>query len=282
MKYALLISFILLLLTPILLRTKLESRDVHINSHEPTLPSPTPVYNPLATPIPLPIFTTSLIKTGQHPFSYISKNGTVIQYLLYFPKQFNSNKKWPLMVFMQGDGQRGNNPELLKDEYLPKMLERDNDMPLIVLSPMLVSSINSDILNLTDELITHILQALPIDTNQLYMSGISLGGVSTWKYALLHPNLFAAIIPISGGYIDNEKDIPKNICDIKKVAIWSFYGDSDPGQKSFESGIIENELKHCGAVVKTTIYKDTNHQDTWHKAYEDPELWKWILSRRSN
>lgn len=222
------------------------------------------------------------ISVGQKSYSFKSSSGVELKYLFYVPESYDPYKKWPLIVFLQGDGQRGDSPEILKNEYIPQLLEVNNDLPTLVVSPLLISGRWADHLEIIEELVDYLINTLPIDSNRLYLTGLSVGGFDTWLYALSYPNRFAAIAPVAGGYIQGNPDTPPNICDIKKIWVWTFHGDSDDNVKLYQTININmvDALKKCGGKrVKFTLYEQTEHIYTWHKAYEDENLWKWLLSK---
>jgi predicted peptidase len=129
-----------------------------------------------------------------------------------------------------------------------------------------------------DEMVTHLEQTLPIDTHRLYLTGASLGAFGTWAYALKDPERFAAIAPMSGGYLRQVKQVPPDICKLKPVALWDFHGAQDNLVPVWQSQIMVDALKACGGDVKFTLYPDLGHVDTWLRAYQDPALWDWFLA----
>jgi predicted peptidase len=194
------------------------------------------------------------------------------------PASFEPSKQWPLVVFLHGSGERGGTPELLKQEYLPKMLEVKTDMPFLVVSPVLPSGQWEDYLGPVDDLVMQLVETLPVDPDRLYLTGLSLGGFGTWAYALQYPQRFTAIAPISGGYIHGSKDVPVGVCKLKDVAVWVFHGDSDDGVKPFQAQVMVDALKPCGGEVKFDLYPNTGHSGAWFNAYEQSDLWDWLLA----
>ena len=125
-----------------------------------------------------------------------------LEYLLYLPKGYakGSNaakKKWPLMLFLHGRGERGNDLEMVKLYGPPKLIEAGQEFPFIVVSPQCPTGdgwAKPPLGPLLDDLEQH----LQMDTTRVYLTGLSMGGSATWGMAKDFPNRFAALVPICG------------------------------------------------------------------------------------
>ena len=198
------------------------------------------------------------------------------RYLLYLPKAYDPNqpKRWPLILFLHGAGQRGNWLWLVKVTGLPRMfwpnlLHRRKDFPFIVVSPQCARNVwwSTDALN---ALLNEVVNKYMVDNERIYVTGLSMGGFATWSLAMKYPHRFAAIAPICGG------GNPANVCAIKHLPVWTFHGARD---KTVPIGQTENlveALKKCGGNVRFTIYPRAGH-DAWTETYANPELYTWFL-----
>ena len=213
---------------------------------------------------------------GQHPQSFektISKTVSS-RFLRYLPEGYDADatKKWPLIVFLHGSGERGDDLEQVKANGPHKLFERDHRFPFIVVSPQAPAdtSWDSDTINtLLDELTAR----LPVDPDRIYLTGLSLGGYGTWKIATDHPQRFAAIAPVCGG---GESD---NACRLKDVPIWAFHGAKDSVVPLKEEQDMVDAVRTCGGDVKFTVYPDADH-DVWTQTYANPALYEWFLQHR--
>jgi predicted peptidase len=115
-----------------------------------------------------------------------------------------------------------------------------------------------------------------VDADRIYLTGISNGGFGAWHLALRNPELFAAVVPIAGGYKPDSEEIPNNICDLKNVPIWIFHGAKDMVVPPYQSESLVNALKACDGQVQFTLYPDADH-DSWTRTYDNPELYSWLL-----
>jgi len=204
-----------------------------------------------------------------------------LRYLLYLPKDYGKkpNAKWPMILFLHGMGERGNNLELVKKHGIPKIVEKKDDFPFVVVSPQ--CPINSMWNMMVDELhalVVDAVQRFNIDENRVYLTGLSMGGYGAWHLAAAYPDLFAAVVPICGGMI-HDKDISEQIKGLKDMPIWIFHGAKDETVPVENSKELYDALKKLGGNVKLTIYPDLGH-DSWTVTYDNPALYKWLLKQK--
>ena len=192
-------------------------------------------------------------------------------YLLYLPKDYGkeAGKKWPLMFFLHGSGESGDDIEKVKAHGPPKLIAAGKEFPFIVVSPQSPGGgWNVEVLN---GLLDDILKTYTVDTDRIYLTGLSMGGYGTWAWALDSPKRFAAIAPICGG------GTPRRARALKEMPIWVFHGAKDPTVPVKESEAMVEALKSAGASeVKFTVYPDAGH-DAWTATYDNPELYEWLL-----
>ena len=194
-------------------------------------------------------------------------------YLLYVPKTL-PDSGYPLLLFLHGSDERGNDLSNLKSKGPPSFLDKKQDFPFVVLSPQCPEGREWDTQNLL-ALLDHIEASLSIDKSRIYVTGLSMGGFATWNLAQVAPERFAAIAPIcGGGNLDR-------ICIMRDVPVWAFHGAKDTAVPYEESERLVQRLKEFGSDVKYTLYPDAGH-DSWTKTYENPELYDWLLSKSKN
>lgn len=216
------------------------------------------------------------IAAGQHVQAWSSSrdDGAERKLILYLPDDYDATapKKWPLIIFLHGSGERGVDISLVEKHGPPKIFKANGDSPFIVASPQLPENAtwSSDFVNaLLDELIVR----LNVDIDRVYLTGLSLGGHGTWSAAAKSPERFAAIAPICGrGNI-------KNACALKNVPIWAFHGDIDPVVLIGDQRNMVEAVNACGGQARFTVYPGVGH-DAWTSTYENPELYAWFLQHR--
>lgn len=220
------------------------------------------------------------IQTGQHPYSFLTSTGVELRYLLYIPEDYQPDDQWPLIVYLHGAGGVGENIELLTTEgSLLDILQKEPNFKFIVLSPQLPTGRWGKYIDPVDELVTHITELFLIDANHLYLTGISLGGLGAWQYALAYPDRFAALAPVGGAASFTSTAVPENICDLKNLPIWIFHGEDDTLLKPEQNEAVVSALQACGGNVNFTLYPGVDHLETFPLTYQNPDLYTWFLEQ---
>ena len=119
-------------------------------------------------------------------------------------------------------------------------------------------------------LVNEVEQQYRVDSNRIYGTGLSMGGLGTLAMAIREPNLFSAIIPICGG-----TDM-KNIHRLDNLPIWLFHGDRDDVIPLDNSILIYQALRSKNEHILLTVYGDVYH-DSWTQTYENEAIYKWLL-----
>ncbi len=195
-----------------------------------------------------------------------------MNYLLALPKGYDEQESWPLVLFLHGAGERGDNLELVKRNGPPMLVENGKEFPFILVSPQCPQNTWWQPTELT-ALLDQIEKDYQVDKDQIYVTGLSMGGFGTWQLAAYTPNRFAALAPVCGGGETYWTD------KFKHVPTWAFHGARDflvPVHRSQEM-VFAMEAK--GGEPKLTIYADAGH-DSWTETYNNPEFYKWLLKQK--
>jgi predicted peptidase len=211
---------------------------------------------------------------GQHAQTLEKQVAVKLNYLLYLPEGYSkeSDKKWPLILFLHGSGERGSDVSKVKVHGVPKIVEGKKDFPFIVVSPQCPENRWWEPFEL-NVLLDDIMASYHVDADRVYLTGLSMGGFGTWDLAMHSPGRFAAIAPICGG------GNPVMAFQIKNIPAWVFHGEADPVVPVQRSLEMVEALKKVKADVKLTTYPGVGH-DSWTQTYDNPELYKWFLSHR--
>ncbi|MEX1028252.1 MAG: prolyl oligopeptidase family serine peptidase [Candidatus Paceibacterota bacterium] len=193
-------------------------------------------------------------------------------YLLYLPKDYEEQESWPLLLFLHGSGERGDDLELVKVHGPPKLIAEGKDFPFIVVSPQCPKERRWEPIELV-ALLDDISKKYKVDADRIYVTGLSMGGFGTWQLASFAPNRIAAIAPICGG---GEKYWVKQFA---QLPVWAFHGAKDTGVPLERSQMMVDELKKNGGNPKLTIYPEAGH-DSWTETYDNPELYTWLLEQK--
>ncbi|MHC4864851.1 MAG: carboxylesterase family protein [Planctomycetota bacterium] len=217
----------------------------------------------------------STLSPGQHPQAFEKTITTTVRcnYLLFLPDDFRQeDQRWPLILFLHGMGQCGDDLEKVKDHGIPKVVEGRTDLPFIVVSPQCPEGQmwrNDVLINLLDE----VTGRYPVDEDRMYLTGLSMGGGGTWYLACEYPDTFAAIAPICGW------GTPSKAASLKNVPVWAFHGAEDKTIPVKHSEEMVQAVKDSGGDAKLTVYPQAGH-DSWTQTYDNRELYDWFLSHR--
>jgi len=223
---------------------------------------------------------TSLQKEGNvhmgqkaHAFDIDVVEKMTGHYLLYLPSGYGTDDgQWPLLVFLHGAGERGDDLDLVKRHGPPKIVEDRDDFPFIVLSPQCPKN-SWWSPPLVKALIDSVVATYRVDAARIYLTGLSMGGFGTWSVAAEYPELFAALLPICGG------GDPTKAERIKQIPAWIFHGGKDPVVPLEKSTEMKNALEACGADVTLTVYENLGH-DCWTKTYDNEKIYDWLLAQK--
>jgi predicted peptidase len=219
-----------------------------------------------------------------------------IRYMLFVPQGYQpKGKKWPLMLFLHGLGECSNDDLTLVKIHGPaKLVDTRPDFPFVLITPQCPppggydpskpSTLTSEqIIDLVDhawkpdeliQLVDHVVKNLNIDREQMYVTGLSMGGYGSWRLAATYPDRFAAAVIICGG---GEPE--KMARSLSRVPIWAFHGEKDTTVPVSESQRMVDAVKRAGGDVRLTIYPNVQH-NSWAQTYDNPEVYKWLLAHR--
>lgn len=218
-----------------------------------------------AAPLPAPAIE------GQHPQPSVESGGYRFQ--LYLPDGYSAGATaWPMILFLHGSGERGEDIAKVKVHGPPKVAERDGGLPFVIVSPLLPAEQDWDIDKLV-AILDHVAARYRVDPARIYLTGLSRGGHATWRWGAAQPGRFAAVVPVAG------RGDPSQACKLKSTPIWAFHGDRDDVVTPFGSFAMVEAIRSCGGKPRLTIYPDTGH-DSWTRAYDDPALYQWLLQHK--
>lgn len=197
-----------------------------------------------------------------------------LRYWLYLPPDYSPTSRYPLLLFLHGMGERGDDLELIKKHGMPKEIEAGRDFPFIVVSPQCPLETvwqyqTTALAALLDDIEAH----YAVDPDRVYVTGLSMGGFGTWALAAAYPQRFAALLPICGGGEHHSAAL------FKHVPVWVFHGDQDDAVPLRRSVEMVEALQAVGGNVKFTVYEGVGH-DSWTQTYANPEIYDWLLQHK--
>lgn len=196
------------------------------------------------------------------------------RYLLYLPADYHADdsRRWPLILFLHGAGERGDDLEKVKKHGPPKLIENGRQFPAIIVSPQCPRKQWWNVTQLTG-LLDHIAEHYRVDDRRVYLTGLSMGGYGSWALAASQPDRFAAVAPICGG--GDPDQAPK----LKHLPIRAYHGAADKTVKPDESRQMVDAVNRAGGTAELIIYEHAGH-DSWSRTYDDPAFWEWLFKQR--
>ena len=194
-------------------------------------------------------------------------------YLTFLPERYGSSRcRWPLVLFLHGSGECGDDPHQVKKHGLPKLADNGRVFPFVLIAPQCPkgSSWSEDFLEMV---LDDVLARFRVDPNRVILTGISLGGNGVWRMAIRYPDRFAAVVPVAAWGPRGR------VARLKQVPVWAFHGARDRGVPLRAGKAIVTALKKAGGRVKFTVYKTADHAETWEKAYANEGLYRWMLKQ---
>jgi predicted esterase len=193
-------------------------------------------------------------------------------YIDWVPK-IPAGEKRPLILFLHGSGERGNDLSKLEN-FGPRVFGKrhPDDFPFIVISPQCPIGEWWNPLAVK-ELLDKVMQKYPVDPDRVYLTGLSMGAFGSWKVGPMYADQFAAIVPICGG------GDPRDMDAITNIPTWVFHGGEDRVVKPVMSYRLVEALRKQNGRVRYTLYPTADH-DSWTATYNDPRLYEWLLQQR--
>jgi predicted peptidase len=219
--------------------------------------------------------------------------GTTYKYQVFVPDNWTSQKRWPVILFLHGAGERGDDGLFQTDIGIGKAIrENRNRFPAIVVIPQCRKEIwwaQSPMDDLAMKALEAATKEFHGDTQRTYLTGLSMGGYGTWHLAGKYPGRFAAIVPICGGILMPQISRQQSPDDTKpytdaankignKTPVWIFHGGADDTVPVAESQRMASAMKSLSGEVHYTEYPGVGH-NSWDKAYAETELLTWMLSK---
>lgn len=200
------------------------------------------------------------------------KKDRKMAYLQYLPEGYgeSDSARFPLVIFLHGAGERGDDLEKLKKHGPPKVAMKEHGFPFILAAPQCPEGRWWE----PDEVIAltrHLMKTLRTDPRRVHLTGLSMGGFGTWAALAKEPRLYASGVPICGGGDPAQAPV------LKDIPIWAFHGEKDeavPVSKTRE--MEEAILKAGGGKFRSTYYPEIAHE-SWIPAYEHPGLFAWMM-----
>ncbi len=198
-------------------------------------------------------------------------------YLLYLPKDYDKKTMpYPVIIYLHGSSHRGNDLNKLKGYGLPYVIDQGKEFNFIIASPQCPDGKYWSTENWFDSLYTELATKYRVDTDRVYLTGISLGGYGTFIAGMDHADKLAAIVPLCGGV--NDGDMTRLCPTLKNMPIWTFHGTADNIIPMSETERVVKALVACGGNIQFTQMEGEGHSIQY--LYERDEIYEWMMKWR--
>lgn len=223
---------------------------------------------------------------------FTGADGGKLNYRLLKPKDYDPNRKYPLVLFLHGAGERG-------DDNAKQLVHGANDFasdevmakyPAFFVAPQCPTGQKwvevdwgadshtmpkepSQPLGLTKAALAALEKEFSIDADRVYVTGLSMGGYGSWDAIQRWPKVFAAAAPVCGG------GDPAGAKAMASIPIWAFHGSADTAVKPQRSRDMIAAIKAAGGSPKYTEYPGVGH-NSWAQTYSNPEFYAWLFAQK--
>lgn len=234
-----------------------------------------PPQRPAATQRPTTGFLSRVYKdeSGDH------------KYVVFVPRAYTPAKKWPVILFLHGAGERGNDGVLpIRVGLGPLVQLREANFPFVVVFPQCEEQHDRILKGWSPDridgqralkILDEVEKIYSIDTKREVLTGWSMGGYGSWEIAARFPDRWLSVVPLSGG--GDEAWAEK----LKTVPIWAWHGATDRLVRPIQSRSMVDAVKAAGGEPRYTEVPDGDH-NVWKEAYDDDALYAWMLSPQSD
>jgi acetyl esterase/lipase len=222
----------------------------------------------------------------------LALHGVAYRFQVYLPVAFRreDRKPWPVILYLHGRGERGAEGMWQTQNGLPQAVrDHPERWPFVIVMPQCpLSSFWTD-----PEMLTMALAALDqeteefhLDPERTYLTGLSMGGYGAWELARLHPQRWAAVAVAAGGVFwsyaperwQEAATLPAEYARaLGRTPVWLFHGSDDNVVASRQAELLFEAFKAAGGHVRLWVYMGLKH-DCWTRAYNEPELPRWLLA----
>lgn len=237
------------------------------------------------------VLPAAAAQDGGEARQFVGSGGKKLLYRLFKPAGAGGKEKLPLVLFLHGAGERGDDNQSQLKNGVKAFLDNQPRYPSFVVAPQCPQKAQwvdapwgalkhtlpaqpSEPMALVIDLLPSLEKEFPsIDPHRLYVTGLSMGGFGTWDMISRMPRKFAAAVPVCGGADEGKAGL------LAKIPVWVFHGGSDDVVKTVRSRNIVAALKAAGGSPKYTEYPGVGHA-CWDQAYGDPGLFPWLFAQK--
>lgn len=198
-----------------------------------------------------------------------------MKYILKFPKNFDSSKKYPLIIYLHGAGSRGTDTRVLEEAAIFRYMNKCADFPAVVFAPLCSADTWFDVFEQLLALIDTAVSLPFADKERISLTGVSMGGYAAWQVLMSRNELFSAGVVCCGG------GMYWNVERLKRIPVKVFHGAKDDAVYLSESVNMTEAINRAGGRAELTVFPDCAH-NCWDKVYSDAEAYRFLCKKRKD
>ncbi|MFC3551015.1 phospholipase [Lysobacter cavernae] len=235
-------------------------------------------------------------EAGEFVARQLQLDGMLHRYQVFVPSQAAGGRHPPVIVFLHGSGERGDDNILQTQVGLGPYLRRHRaDFPALVVFPQTPpgQSWSGGNTRLALAALDASVREFGGDPDRIALTGISRGGYGVYELALAQPLRFAALVPVCGGITQSNVHEPLVVEGVatapdpfaaaaqrlQHLPMWIFHGGRDEVITPDQSRHMVEALRRVGGEVRYTEFAEAGH-NAWDPAYATPELWAWVFAQK--
>lgn len=224
----------------------------------------------------------------------LTLHGVVYKFQVYLPAEWkrDDGKHWPIILFLHGRGERGEEGMWQTQVGLPEQVrDHPERWPFIIVMPQCPLNrfwTDPDALMVAMESLDQMTAEFHADVDRTYLVGLSMGGYGAWELMKNHPQRWAAAAIAAGGIFwsyeperwkEQATLLPEYAHAVGKLPIWLFHGTDDNVVLPKQSELLFEAVKAAGGHIRLWEYQTLKH-DCWTRAFNEPELPRWLLEHK--
>ena len=242
-----------------------------------------------ATAQPMPMQETGFLNRK------VELHGASYRFQVYLPQEWRreDHRQWPVILFLHGRGERGSEGMWQTQIGLPQAVrDHPERWPFVIVMPQCPLAnywTDPEMQAMAMAALDQETEEFHLDTERSYLTGLSMGGYGAWELARLHPRRWAAVAIAAGGVFwsyaperwQEAATLPAEYARaVGRLPLWLFHGAEDTMVAPRQSEMLFEAVKAAGGNVRLWIYQGLKH-DCWTRAYNEPELPRWLLSHKN-